>query len=155
MTESGFELGLDQADRCGVFFVTDEDLDALGVAARDAGLAVRRIDLGGCGDKATLLLRIGNALDFPAGSGRNWDALSDRLRDLSWLEAPGYALLLEQAGDLHDVGQDVFDTLLDVLEEAAAAWRGRATPFWAFLAMPMAFFDALDANGDDASAAGV
>lgn len=145
MTESGFELGLDQPDRCGVFFVTDDDLDALGVASRDAGLAVRRIDLDGCADKATLLLRIGSALDFPAGSGRNWDALSDRLRDLSWIEAGGYALLLENAGDLRQADEAGFDTLLDVLEEAAAAWRDRAVPFWAFLAMPMAFFDELDA----------
>ena len=88
MTESGFELGLDQPDRCGVFFVTDDDLDALGVASRDAGLAVRRVDLGDCGDKSTLMLRMGSALEFPAGSGRNWDALSDRLRDLAWLDAP-------------------------------------------------------------------
>jgi len=150
MTESGFELGLDQPDRCGVFFVTDDDLDALGVASRDAGLAVRRIDLGSCGDKATLMLRIGTALDFPAGSGRNWDALSDRLRDLSWLEAGGYALLLENAGGLPEADEAGFDTLLDVLEEAAAAWRDRAVPFWAFLAMPMAFFDALDPAGDEA-----
>lgn len=148
MTESGFELGLDQPDRCGVFFVTDDDLDALGVASRDAGLAVRRVDLGDCGDKATLLLRIGNALDFPAGSGRNWDALSDRVRDLSWIEADGYALLLEDAGDLQDADEAAFDMLLDVLEEAAAAWRDRAVPFWVFLAMPMAFFDALDGASD-------
>ena len=149
MTESGFELSLDQPDRCGVFFVTDDDLDALGVASRDAGLAVRRVDLGGCGDKATLMLRIGSALDFPAGSGRNWDALSDRLRDLSWLEAGGYALLLENAGDLQDGDEAAFDTLLDVLEEAAAAWRARAIPFWAFLAMPLAFFDELDPAGEE------
>ena len=150
MTESGFELGLDQPDRCGVFFVTDDDLDALGVASRDAGLMVRRIALDGCGDKATLLLRVGSALDFPAGSGRNWDALSDRLRDLSWIEGDGYALLFESAGDLQDADEAAFDTLLDVLEETATAWRERAVPFWAFLAMPMAFFDELDtASGDE------
>lgn len=149
MTESGFELGLDQPDRCGVFFVTDDDLDALGVASRDAGLMVRRIALDGCGDKATLLLRVGSALDFPAGSGRNWDALSDRLRDLSWIEAEGYALLFEDAGDLEDADETAFDTLLDVLEEAAAGWREREVPFWAFLAMPMAFFDELDADAGD------
>ena len=152
MTESGFELGLDQPDRCGVFFVTDDDLDALGVASRDAGLAVRRVDLAGCGDKATLLLRIGSALDFPAGSGRNWDALSDRLRDLSWIEAGGYALLLENAGDLQGADQAAFDTLLDVVEQAAAAWRDRAVPFWVFLAMPMAFFDELEAAVGDEGA---
>ena len=39
------------------------------------------------------------ALDFPMSSGRNWDALSDSLRDLEWLPGKGYVLLFEGAGD--------------------------------------------------------
>jgi hypothetical protein len=144
MTESGFDPGLDQAARAGVFFVTGDDLDALGVASRDAGLVVRRVDLGGCHDKATLLLRVGNALEFPGGFGRNWDALADSLRDLAWIEADGFALLFEQAGALHDADGTAFDTLLGILEQAAEDWRQRDVPFWSFLAMPLEFFDALD-----------
>ena len=64
----------------------------------------------------------------------------------------GYALLLEHAGDLQDTDETVFDSLLDVLEETATAWRARGVPFWVFLAMPMAFFDELDADGDDQGA---
>ena len=93
MTESGIDFGLDDASRAGVFFVTGEDIATLDMAARDAGLLARRIDLRGCTGKAILMLRLASALDFPAGSGRNWDALSDQLRDLSWLPAQGYALL--------------------------------------------------------------
>ena len=36
MSESGWELGLADADNAGVYFVTNDDLDTLGVAARDA-----------------------------------------------------------------------------------------------------------------------
>ena len=127
MTESGFDLGLADAGRAGVYFVTADDLPTLDMAARDAGLLARRIDLAGCGSKATLMLRLALALDFPAGSGRNWDALSDRLRDLSWLAADGYARAADETS---------FDALLEVLEESATDWSGRDVPFWAFLALP-------------------
>ena len=140
MTDSGFDLGLDDASRAGVFFVTTDDIATLDMAARDAGLLARRIDLHGCGNKATLMLRLATSLDFPAGSGRNWDALSDRLRDLSWLPAGGYALLFDDAASLRDADETSFDTLLEVLEEAVADWRERDVPFWAFLALPEAEF---------------
>lgn len=136
MTDSGFDLGLDDPRRAGVYFVTGDDIPTLDMAARDAGLQVRRVDLQGCADKPTLLLRLSIALDFPAGGGRNWDALSDRLRDLSWLPAPGYALLFDAARDLRDGDETSFDTLLEVLDEAAQSWAGQDVPFWAFLALP-------------------
>lgn len=145
MTESGLDLGLSDATRAGVYFVTSGDLDSLGMAARDAGLQVRRIDLSGCHDKATLLLRIALALDFPGTFGRNWDALSDNLRDLEWMPAIGYALLFDQAGELRDTEEADFDTLLDILDEASIEWTTRASPFWAFLALPQAAFDEMDA----------
>ena len=121
MSESGFDLGLDDPSRAGVYFVTTDDLRTMGMAARDAGLVARNIDLRGCTTKATLLLRMSSALDTPNGSGRNWDALSDQLRDLSWLRGADEAS---------------FDTLLDLLQEAATDWAQRRIPFWAFLALP-------------------
>ena len=144
MTGSGFDLGLDDAQQAGVFFVTGGDIATLDMAARDAGLLARRIDLRGCADKRTLLLRLTLALDVPTGLGRNWDGLSDVLRDLSWLPAPGYALLFEDAVDLRDADEASFDTLLEILDEAAADWRGHEVPFWAFLALPEDAFEDAD-----------
>ena len=135
MTQSGFELGLDNPARAGVFFVNGEDLDSLRAAARDAGLLPCHIDLMGCANKATLLLRIAVAMDFPNTSSRNWDALSDSLRDLDWMPAPGYMLLFEGAGELHHVDEADFETLVSILDEAQAAWAARNIPFWAFLAL--------------------
>ena len=135
MTESGFDLGLDDASRAGVYFTANADLRSIGMAARDAGLLSRRIDLRDCRTKATLLLRITSALDTPAGGGRNWDALSDQLRDLSWLPAQGYALLFDDASDLREADEKSFTTLLDILQEAATAWATLEVPFWAFLAL--------------------
>lgn len=149
MTGSGFDLGLADATRAGVFFVTCDDLDGLGVAARDAGLLVRRVDMGGCNGKATLLLRISTALDFPTSFGRNWDALSDSLRDLSWLPGAGYALLFERAGDLRTADEGDFDTLLDILDDAVHDWAERELPFWAFIALPEEAFAEMESAGDE------
>jgi RNAse (barnase) inhibitor barstar len=144
MSESGFDPGLDDPSRAGVYFVTSNDLGTMAMAARDAGLLARSIDLRGCKTKATLLLRMSSGLEIPAGSGRNWDALSDQLRDLAWLPASGYALLFDDASDLRDADEASFDTLLDILHEAATDWAQRAMPFWAFLAFPESEFERAD-----------
>ena len=144
MTNTGFDIGLDDATQSGVYFVTADDIATLGMAARDAGLRVARIDLRGCTSKATLLLRMATALDVPAGSGRNWDALSDVLRDLSWLPGEGHALLFDEASDLRDADETSFDTLLELLDEAVSDWASREIPFWAFLALPEDDFEGFD-----------
>lgn len=135
MTQSGFDPGLDDPSRAGVFFVAAGDLASLSAAARDAGLLPRHIDLMGCTSKATLLLRIAVALDFPTSSGRNWDALVDSLRDLQWLQAKGYVLLFDAAGELHEHDEKSFDTLVSVLDEARAYWADQHVPMWAFMAL--------------------
>ncbi|MFN7136029.1 MAG: barstar family protein [Thermomonas sp.] len=133
--DDAFTLALDDPRQAGVFFVTGDDLDALAASALDADLLLRRIDLRDCDGKDALLARLQDALAMPPG-GHNWDALSDRLRDLSWLPAPGYALLLANAGDLRDADETSFDTLLDILDVATVDWQQRNVPFWAFLALP-------------------
>ncbi|WP_305804561.1 barstar family protein [Stenotrophomonas sp. YIM B06876] len=138
MSDSGFDfdMGLEDPARAGVFAVGDGDLGDLAAAAGDAGLRVCRIDLEGCTGKRTLLLRIATRLDFPSGRGRNWDALSDGLRDLSWLPGNGYALLFNDAGALRDGSAEDFDTLLDILAEASSSWAEANVPFWAFIELP-------------------
>jgi RNAse (barnase) inhibitor barstar len=148
MSDSGWELGLSDPDNAGVYFVTSEDLDTLGVAARDAGLQVRRIDLGGV-DKHQLFLRVATALDFPNTFGRNWDALSDSLRDLSWLPNHGVSLLFDNGGSLQQAEGEDFDRLLEILEETAQAWAARGVPFWSFIALPESVFDEIDASASE------
>jgi RNAse (barnase) inhibitor barstar len=132
---SSHDPHLEDPGHAGVYFVNAQDLDVLAAFAFDAHLRVRRIDLMGVRDKRTLLLRMAVALDFPMSSGRNWDGLLDCLRDLQWLPAPGYVLLLEGAGEMHAHNEPDFDTLVAVLDEAQSAWRARGIPFWAFLAL--------------------
>lgn len=138
MNDSGFDFGLADSHRANILFATHDDLAALAYASRDAGLHTARIDLKGCRDKRTLLLRMALSLEFPESSGLNWDALSDCLRDLSWLQATGFVLLFDTAADLRDADPDSFDTLLSILDEARADWAAANVPFWAFLALPEA-----------------
>lgn len=135
MSQSGFDIGLDDATQAGVYKVEAADLSPLAAAARDAGLLLRRIDLEGCRDKASLLLRIGTTLDFPAGWGRNWDGLLDALRDLSWLPAPGYVLAIDGVSSLQAARSKDLETLVAVLADAAQWWAEDGVPFWAFLAL--------------------
>ncbi len=131
------ETPLDLADpNCnGAYAVHADDRQPLAAAAAETGLRLVRIDLVDCDDKAGLLQRIGSALEFPPGSGHNWDALADRLRDLGWLSFDaGIVLLFDHADHFHIVAEDDHDVLLDVLGDAAAAWAARGTPFFAFLA---------------------
>jgi hypothetical protein len=147
VTGSGFELGLEDPARSGVYFVDDGDLDALAAAARDAGLSLRRIDLAGCRDRRALLPRFAVALEIPGGRGQNWDGLAEDLRDLGWIGGDGHVLLLEGAVALHDAPGPDWDTLLGVLEDAAASWAARGIPFRVFVALPESAFAALE---DDA-----
>ena len=134
MSGAGFEFDLFDPARAGVYAAPTGHLMQLGVAARGAGLHTIEADLAGCRDKATLLLRLNSALDAPAGAGRNWDALSDLLRDLGWLgDAAGHVLLLGDADDLRASAPEAYATLLDILQEAVDAWAESDTPFWAFV----------------------
>lgn len=141
MNASTFTLDLGDPQRAGVFFVTAEDIGILDDVVRDAGLLARHLDLRGCADKAGVLSRLAHVLEVPDGRGRNWDAMGDALRDLSWLPAPGYALLVDDANDLRDADEASFDTLLALLDEASADWATQQIPFWAFLALPEDDFD--------------
>jgi len=100
---------------------------------RASGLSAITIDLGDCTDKAKLLARIAAALDFPDWFGHNWDALSDCLGDLSWLPADGYLITLAGTQTLRAAAPSDWETLLEILAEAAGLWQEQGTPFHVFL----------------------
>lgn len=135
------DLDLTDPARGGVFFVVEEDLDGLAASAGEHGQFVARISLKDCRGKEVLFERLQAALKLPATFGRNWDALADVMRDLSWIKAPGYVMLFDHAQDLREGDQDDFDTLLDILDEAGEEWLDASTSFYAFFALPESAFD--------------
>jgi len=127
---------LADAEQAGVFLVPVEDFTAIADSATTLGLAVQRIDLAGVADKRGLLDRISRGLRFPPDLGRNWDALADSLRDLGWLSARGYVVLIEHADTLRGQADDDFQTALDIFDEASISWADQDVPFWVFSATP-------------------
>jgi hypothetical protein len=117
---------LSDASRSGVYRAsrTDEITDA----AKGSALRIARIDLAGASGKDALLERVARALEFPHWFGGNWDALEDCLTDLSWSNAVGHVLLIEDAGGLPDDETGIF---IDILTSAAAWWAERQRPFFA------------------------
>ncbi|MFF3240894.1 barstar family protein [Micromonospora sp. NPDC002931] len=77
-----------------------------------------------------------DALLFPGYFGWNWDALSDCLRDLNWLPAEGYLIVVERAPLLTSDSPDERQTLFRVLSRAVRTWAdplgrpdGKGVPF--------------------------
>lgn len=69
------------------------------------------------------------ALQFPDYFGHNWNALSDCIRDLSWLPAPAYVLLVNSATQLLSDGREgALTVLVRTLERAAEEWRKPVSP---------------------------
>jgi hypothetical protein len=67
--------------------------------------------------------QFGALLQFPRYFGGNWNAFADCLRDLDWLHANGFLLVLLDAGDvLCDGDPDEFGLLLRLLEQSAESF---------------------------------
>jgi RNAse (barnase) inhibitor barstar len=123
-------------EHSGAYFIDARDTQAMADAGEALGYAVIRVDLDGCQDKADLMKRIATAGRFPDWFGDNWDALADALGDLSWLPAEGHLALIENASAWRTAHPQEFDTLLDILNEAAFHWAEQDIPFWALLPFP-------------------
>jgi RNAse (barnase) inhibitor barstar len=123
---------LTSPEKAGVYHLT-RDGRQLAQTAADAGLAAFRIDIGHAHDKDDFVEHLAEALRFPEGSGNDWDALADCLKDLSWLGGKGYVVILEKSKHFCDAHRHEFDESISVLKDAAAFWRGQGKPFWALI----------------------
>lgn len=79
--------------------------------------------------KAAILDQLAATGRFPHWFGRNWDALSDCLVDLSWLPAEGYLVLVEGWRDFEATWPRDAAVARSVLAHAADEWANRGTPF--------------------------
>jgi hypothetical protein len=104
--------------------------------AADAVLRQLAVDLRRATGKQAVLRVLARALAAPATFGGNWDALNDALQDLSWLPAQGIVLTLSGSGAFAAAAADDFALLCEILDSAAAYWRGRGRVFVAFCDAP-------------------
>jgi|SRR6266850_1056473 len=75
----------------------------------------------GIRDKAGLLSQYERAGKFPSYFGRNWDALSDLLRDLSWI-AEERVVIVHKDVPLMDNEGDLLKYLC-LLQDAVNSWK--------------------------------
>jgi hypothetical protein len=95
-----------------------------------SGWATAAVDLVTAPDKASILEAIAHGLVFPTWVGRNWDALDDALRDLSWWPAGdrGRVIVIRGAGRMATSMPRDRMTLHDVLATATRRWAATGTP---------------------------
>jgi hypothetical protein len=103
-----------------------EALDELRRVAASRGIAWCDLDLANIFAKKTFLERCESALNFPAGFGRNWDALADCLEDLSWQPQRGIVVYWHGGGDFAQRAHDDMFTALEIFGAAATYWQERS-----------------------------
>ena len=105
-------------------------------AVRATGWTSVVLDLDGVTDRTGFLDRCAHALALPDWSGRNWDALADCLRDLSWLPVSrGRLVLVSGWQDYAASRPDQWAIAQQVFADAEQHWAGRAEGFAVLLAV--------------------
>ena len=116
------------AQRSGVYRAPAQ-VDVLQKAAGKAGLVWMELPLQAVSNKKQFLAVCAKQLKLPSYFGGNWDALADCVRDFSWLNGKGYVLHVTGHEKFAKAVPDDYQTVLDVLREAAEYWKGKGTPF--------------------------
>ena len=87
-------------------------------------------------DADNVFYEFSDALLFPGYFGWNWNALSDCLRDLNWLPAGGYLIIIDNAPQLLSSDTEDQHTLFRILSRAVHHWtsplgqpNGKGIPF--------------------------
>lgn len=132
MSGHDFTRLLEDVRRSGTYNLPAPGREPIVSAAQALGFAVVEISLEGVTNKDQFLDRLATAMHFPEWFGGNWDALSDCLTDLSWMEADGYVLLLTDCERFIAHAQSDFVVAADIFNTAAAVWRDDGLAFWVF-----------------------
>ena len=102
-------------------------------AAQMSELAFYHLNLAHISGKDGFLKAAADALEFPAYFGANWDAFEECLTDLSWHDAKGVVLLVEEVEPFDRDFPEVMETARDIFESVTSYWRGLDTCFFVVL----------------------
>ncbi|MDT0381751.1 barstar family protein [Streptomyces sp. DSM 42041] len=92
------------------------------------------VDLDGVTDRAGFLARCADGLELDGPLDGDWDALADRLTDLSWLGEPrGYLILASGWPEFQYAAPQEADSAAGVMGAAAGYWAVRESPLAALL----------------------
>lgn len=114
--------------------ISVEALDEAVVAARAQGCFVAHSASSADENRFDLLRRLGRALGFPPWYRPNWDAFSDCLHDLSWLQPGPRLLVVDAAQSLRAIDDNSADMLVEILARACWYWATTDSPLTVLLA---------------------
>lgn len=98
-------------------------------AAEKAQMQFAHVDGREVNDKASFIKAVGEALEFPGYSAKNWDAFEESMSDLSWLPSDnGYVILFDKAGVFETAQPKAFKTALDILGDVSKSWGDAGSP---------------------------
>lgn len=135
MTSKVLQIDLHDAGRDGVYRVVPDDPMTLADDAARAGLRLSRIDLRDCTSEQRAAQCLAQAFEFPVQSD-DWATVTASLRDLRWLAAPGYVLVLDHADVLRAQAPALYALFRDALAGVARDWHARGVPFFVFMVFP-------------------
>ena len=93
------------------------------------------VDIGHAHDKEHFAEHVAEAMRFPDASG-DWNAFADGLKNLAWLSAKGWAVILEKSKHFAGGHGHEFKDAMAAMSAAADHWRARGKPFWTFIGGP-------------------
>ena len=104
-------------------------IESIRHAAEKAGMRFAHVDGKAIDDKSSFIKAVGESLEFPGYSAKNWDAFEESMNDLSWAPSDnGYVILIDKAGAFEEGQPRAFKTALDVLGDVSKAWAEAGTP---------------------------
>ena len=138
-----FDGLLAQTADAGVYFLPDADVDELLEAAAVNTFPVVRANLGGCRDRADLMLRLAGVLALPPHRLEEWAELPRAIAEAAPPGAPGLVLLVEHSEELRARSTEEFKIAMEALQAASAEWARKERPLWSFIVLEESEFDAL------------
>lgn len=114
----------------GVYVLAEgSSVTSLEQFANGKGLAFFLVDGKAARSKHEFLNLCAHALGFPEYFGDNWDAFEECLTDLSWHDAGGYLVLLDNFESFFKQSPDDFRIALQIFEDSAAFWSDKQRAF--------------------------
>jgi hypothetical protein len=126
---------LSEPAKAGVFQLA-ADARELARAAAAIGLMVIYLDISHAHDKEDFLDEASRGMRFPDRFAGDWDAFSGGLKDLSWLPAKGWVVVLEKSKHFCGGHHHEFKGAMQAMAEAANHWCARGKPFWTLIGGP-------------------
>jgi hypothetical protein len=126
---------LKDAARAGVFHLSADARELAGAAA-SSGLMVIYVDIHHAHDKDDFLAGASKAMRFPEHLAADWSAFAGGLKDLSWLSAKGWVVILEKSKHFAGGHGHEFKDAMAAMSAAADHWREKGKPFWTVIGGP-------------------